>query len=74
VVYRRDGGRCTFVGRNGRRCGSTWNLQYDHITPFGKGGDNSAQNLRLLCGKHNRLMEEREYGREHIAKFCKRES
>ena len=65
-VYKRDGGRCSFVGRTGRRCNSTWNLQYDHIVPFGKGGDNSPENLRLLCAKHNQLMAEREYGKEHI--------
>ena len=70
IVFKRDGGRCSFVGRNGRRCGSAWNLQYDHIVPFRKGGDNSPENLRLLCGRHNRLMAEREYGEEHIGKFC----
>ncbi|MGM0484712.1 MAG: HNH endonuclease [Candidatus Krumholzibacteriota bacterium] len=70
LVYRRDGGRCSFVSKNGRRCNSTWNLQYDHIVPFGKGGDNSPENLRLLCGRHNQLMAEREYGEEHIRKFC----
>jgi len=70
-IYNRDGGRCTFVGRNGRRCSSRWNLQIDHIVPFGKGGDNSPDNLRLLCAKHNRLMAEREYGREHMEKACR---
>ena len=69
IVFKRDGGRCSFVGRNGRRCNSAWNLQYDHIVPFGKGGDNSPENLRLLCGRHNRLMAEKEYGTEHIRKF-----
>ncbi|MFO7914151.1 MAG: HNH endonuclease signature motif containing protein, partial [Candidatus Krumholzibacteriales bacterium] len=34
--------------------------------PFGMGGDNSPENLRLLCGRHNRLMAEREYGRDKI--------
>ncbi|MBD3178261.1 MAG: hypothetical protein GF417_00935, partial [Candidatus Latescibacteria bacterium] len=53
LVYRRDGGRCSFVGKSGRRCGSRWNLQYDHIVPYGKGGGNSPDNLRLLCARHN---------------------
>jgi len=69
IVFKRDGGRCSFVGNNGRRCGSAWNLQYDHIVPFGKGGDNSPENLRLLCGKHNQLMTEREYGEEQMQQF-----
>mgnify|MGYP006284314227 CR=1 FL=1 len=72
-VYKRDGGRCSFVGRSGRRCNSTWNLQYDHIVPFGKGGDNSPENLRLLCARHNRLMAEREYGKKHIESCRSRE-
>ena len=29
-VWKRDGGRCAFVGENGRRCNSTRNLQFDH--------------------------------------------
>ncbi|MBD3179440.1 MAG: DUF222 domain-containing protein [Candidatus Latescibacteria bacterium] len=65
-VYRRDGGRCSFVGKSGRRCSSRWNLQYDHIIPYAKGGDNSPDNLRLLCARHNRLMAEREYGSDKI--------
>ena len=69
LVYSRDGGTCSFVSKSGRRCSSTWNLQYDHIVPFGKGGDNSPENLRLLCGKHNRLMAEKEYGTVHMRKF-----
>ena len=69
IVFKRDGGRCSFVGRNGRRCNSAWNLQYDHIVPFGKGGDNSPENLRLLCGRHNRLMAEKEYGKDKIEEF-----
>lgn len=30
-------------------CGSTKNLQYDHIKPFALGGDSSVKNIRLLC-------------------------
>src|SRR5262249_45833549 len=31
-VWRRDGGSCTFVGTNGRRCGSTYKLELHHVT------------------------------------------
>jgi hypothetical protein len=72
LVYRRDGGRCSYVSKRGRRCNCTWNLQYDHIVPYGKGGDNSPGNLRLLCARHNRLMAEREYGRDKIRKEISR--
>jgi 5-methylcytosine-specific restriction endonuclease McrA len=65
-VFTRDEGRCTFVGMNGLRCNSTWNLEFDHIIPYAKGGDNSAGNLRLLCAKHNKHEAEKCYGRHYI--------
>jgi len=71
-VHARDKGRCTYVSPGGRRCGSTWDLQVDHIVPFARGGDNSPSNLRLLCGKHNRLEAERVYGKEKMTNHAKR--
>lgn len=61
-VFARDGGRCTFVGRSGTRCGSTHHLQINHIHPFALGGNHAPENLGLLCGKHNRLEAERIFG------------
>ena len=72
-VFVRDGGRCTFIGKNGKRCEETWNIQIDHIIPHAKGGDNSSENLRLLCPAHNRLAAEKKYGRDHMDKFYRRE-
>jgi 5-methylcytosine-specific restriction endonuclease McrA len=72
-VFARDGGKCTFVGENGKRCDSTWNLEIDHIVPFARGGDNSPGNLRLLCAKHNLVEAERVYGRDFMKKYTKRE-
>lgn len=46
-IWTRDEGRC-------RACGSTMELQYDHIIPLKMGGSNNAENLQILCGPCNR--------------------
>jgi hypothetical protein len=46
-VWRRDKGLCV-------QCGSSENLHFDHIIPYSKGGTSlSAENIQLLCLKHN---------------------
>ena len=46
-VFERDKGRCVL-------CGATDNLHFDHDFPFSKGGTSiSADNIRLLCVRHN---------------------
>jgi 5-methylcytosine-specific restriction endonuclease McrA len=70
-VYARDKGCCSYRSPGGRKCGSKWDLQVDHIVPFARGGDNSPENLRLLCGKHNRLEAERAYGTKHMEQYVK---
>lgn len=37
-----------------RSCGSDVDLQLDHIIPVSRGGNDSEENLRLLCGTCNR--------------------
>ena len=47
-VWRRDGGCCSYVDpHSGRRCGSRFLLELDHIVPFALGGDAQPSNLRL---------------------------
>ncbi len=72
-VFTRDGGQCTFVSPNGTRCESRCNLEIDHIVPYSRGGGNKAGNLRLLCPEHNRLEAEREYGKEFMQRYYRRE-
>ena len=69
AVFKRDGGKCTFVGSTGKRCNSDHNLQFDHYPiPFGRGGPSTVDNLRLLCAKHNRHTGEKVYGERAIRK------
>jgi hypothetical protein len=62
AVMIRDGHRCAFVGRDGRRCSATHDLQIDHIRPRALGGGHAPQNLRVLCGAHNRYEARRILG------------
>jgi hypothetical protein len=62
-VWKRDGGRCTFVSGEGRRCAETGGLEYDHIVPWALGGpSNDPRNIRLLCRAHNQSRARREFG------------
>jgi hypothetical protein len=46
-VWKRDKGQC-------RICGSKENLHFDHIIPYSLGGSSLvADNIQLLCAKHN---------------------
>ncbi len=66
-VYERDSGRCSFVGKAGHRCGSTYQLEYDHKQPRAHGGTSDAGNLRLLCRVHNQFMAEKVIGAERVS-------
>lgn len=53
----RDGYYAFLVKRDGEKCqlcGDTQNLQIDHVLPVVNGGDNSTDNLRLLCATCNK--------------------
>ena len=59
-VYDRDDGCCTFVGDDGHVCGSRYAVQLHHRIAWAHGGSNTADNLTLHCGPHNRLVAKRE--------------
>lgn len=46
-ILDRDGWACVY-------CGSTDELEIDHIVPFSRGGACSADNAQVLCGPCNR--------------------
>lgn len=46
-VWERDHGQCV-------KCGGTSNLHFDHLLPFSLGGSSLvAENIQLLCARHN---------------------
>ena len=51
-VWRRDGGQCAFVGRDGR-CSERSFLEYHHVQPYAAGGAATTTNIELRCRAHN---------------------
>jgi hypothetical protein len=60
-VWRRDAGRCAFVGTQGR-CTETGFLEFHHRVPFADGGITTSDNLELRCRAHNAYEAERWFG------------
>lgn len=53
AVWQRDGGKCV-------TCGATDNLHFDHIIPYSRGGTSlRAENIQLLCARHNLAKRDR---------------
>jgi 5-methylcytosine-specific restriction endonuclease McrA len=71
-VWRRDEGRCQWPMAHGGICGSTRDLEYDHVVPRACGGPTSVRNLRLLCSHHNQQAAEEIFGREKMARYRRR--
>jgi hypothetical protein len=70
AVHERDGGRCTYQDTHGRRCTARDRLEFHHHgTSFGRGGDHSVENIRLMCRTHNQLLAEQEYGKGKVAQY-----
>jgi hypothetical protein len=52
TVWRRDAGRCAFVGTEGR-CHEMTLFEFHHVEPYAAGGVTSAENIELRCRAHN---------------------
>ncbi len=66
AVWRRDGGRCTFVSDTGHRCESRTRLEFDHIQPVARGGRATVGGMRLRCQAHNQYEAECAFGLEFM--------
>ena len=62
AVWLRDGGRCAFVARHGRRCTEQGFLEFHHVTPYAVGGPPTVDNIQLRCRAHNGYEAELDFG------------
>jgi hypothetical protein len=68
AVWKRDGGRCTFVNDTGKRCPAREMLEFDHSVPVARGGEASVDTIHLLCRAHNQFEADCAFG----ARFMER--
>ena len=62
LVWNRDKGKCTYTNpHTNKTCNSTHLIQFEHITPFARGGTHSLHNLTLHCANHNQLQMREEF-------------
>lgn len=53
-VWARDRGCCAWKNPDGKVCGAKDWIEYDHVTPYARGGrSDDPRNLRLVCRQHN---------------------
>lgn len=64
TVWARDGGRCAFVGTDGR-CNEGGFLEIHHVVPFALGGRSEVHNLELRCRAHNAFEADARFGTFH---------
>ena len=61
AVTERDGGRCAFVGTQGR-CDETGFLEFHHVNPFALNGETTVDNIELRCRAHNQHEADQMFG------------
>lgn len=52
-VWRRDQGKCAFVGADGTKCASSSGVEFHHVRPYAVGGEASVENIEMRCRAHN---------------------
>jgi hypothetical protein len=69
AVASRDGERCTFVARDGRRCDARDALEFHHRVPFARLGRHRESEITLRCRAHNGHAARQDFGAEYMARF-----
>ena len=62
AVWKRDGGRCTFVSESGHRCEALTRIEFDHVRELARGGEATVEGIRLRCRAHNQYTAEQTFG------------
>jgi hypothetical protein len=70
AVWTRDAGRCQWPLDSGGSCGSTHQLELDHVVPWARGGAPTVEGLRLLCRRHNRLAARLAFGERCMRRYA----
>ena len=66
AVFLRDGGQCSYVSPEGRRCSARKWLELDHREPWAVGGEATIENLRLCCRAHNQRYARQYFGKSRV--------
>jgi hypothetical protein len=71
AVWKRDGGRCQWRMEDGSICGSTFQVELDHVHPWALGGPSTIENTRLACRGHNQLAARRAFGDAWMDRYAR---
>jgi HNH endonuclease len=71
AVWERDGGRCQWKVDSGGVCGSTHQVEIDHVVPRARGGTSTVSTCRLLCRRHNDLAARQIFGDAWMDRFTR---
>ena len=71
AVWGRDGGRCTFVSRDGVDCGTREVLEFHHEVPWAKCRNHTLSNISLRCRAHNQYEADLAFGVQRMEEFRK---
>ncbi|WP_413290775.1 HNH endonuclease [Bdellovibrio sp. HCB337] len=53
TILKRADHQCEYVHKSGERCSSKFQMQFDHIKAYSRGGGPEYANIQLLCRVHN---------------------
>ena len=70
-VWKRDGGRCTFMSKRGRRCATRDFLEFHHLEPWSLARTHSVAGISLRCRAHNQAAARNVFGERHMARFAR---